>query len=133
MIYALSTWLTKLMSMSGYSLGSALSLRARRCNLRRDGRRDRRAAGSPTRFHIKWVLVTMYALGGLFLYLMTVKTSTRGAVSDRSRCGGGMLDRRADRGLCLLRASSTRLSIRSTGIGMAAGVGRLGAIAGTAA
>lgn len=25
MIYALSTWLTKLMAMSGYSLGSALS------------------------------------------------------------------------------------------------------------
>lgn len=28
------------------------------------------------RFHIKWVVVCMYALGGVFLYMITLKTST---------------------------------------------------------
>ena len=46
MVYALSSWLTKLMAMAGYSLGSALTF-VLVLQRRRDDRR-RAAAGSPT-------------------------------------------------------------------------------------
>lgn len=78
------------------------------------------------RFHIKWVLVIMYAIGSAFLYLMTLPMSTTmlyfiiGVV-----------------GACSTGAQIVAYSycgqfypsvIRSTGIGLASGVGRLGAI-----
>lgn len=68
MIYALSTWLTKLMAMSGYSLGSALSF-VIALNV---GAVIGSVGGGwlADRFHIKWVLVTMYAMGSVFLYLL---------------------------------------------------------------
>src|SRR5258708_16396354 len=74
MVYALSTWLTKLMAMSGYSLGSALNF-VIALNV---GAVFGAIGGGwlADRFHIKWVVVCMYALGGVFLYLMTFKTST---------------------------------------------------------
>jgi len=125
MIYALSTWLTKLMAMSGYSLGSALSF-VIALNL---GAVVGAIGGGwlADRFHIKWVLVLMYGLGSVFLYLMTFKTSTEvlyliiGAV-----------------GACTTGAQIVAYAysgqfypgpVRSTGVGMASGIGRLGAIA----
>lgn len=125
MIYALSTWLTKLMAMSGYSLGSALSF-VIALNL---GAVVGAIGGGwlADRFHIKWVLVLMYGLGAVFLYLMTFKTSTEvlyliiGAV-----------------GACTTGAQIVAYAysgqfypgpVRSTGVGMASGIGRLGAIA----
>lgn len=124
MIYALSSWLTKLMAMSGYSLGSALSFVVA-LNL---GAMFGAIVGGwlADRFHIKWVLVAMYALGGLFLYLMTVKMSTDllyfvvGAVGACST--GAQIVAYAYCG------QYYPMAIRSTGIGMAAGVGRTGAI-----
>jgi AAHS family benzoate transporter-like MFS transporter len=124
MIYALSSWLTKLMAMSGYSLGSALSF-VIALNL---GAMFGAIVGGwlADKFHIKWVLVTMYALGGLFLYLMTVPMSTDmlylviGAVGACST--GAQIVAYAYSG------QFYPMSIRSTGIGMAAGVGRTGAI-----
>ncbi len=125
MIYALSTWLTKLMAMSGYSLGSALSF-VIALNV---GAMVGAIGGGwlADRFHIKWVLVAMYALGGVFLYLMTIKTSTDmlyliiGAVGACST--GAQIVAYAYCG------QFYPMSIRSTGIGMASGVGRSGAIA----
>ncbi len=125
MIYALSTWLTKLMAMSGYSLGSALSF-VIALNL---GAMIGAIGGGwlADRFHIKWVLVTMYALGGLFLYLMTIPMSTEmlylviGAVGACST--GAQIVAYAYCG------QFYPMSIRATGIGMASGVGRSGAIA----
>jgi AAHS family benzoate transporter-like MFS transporter len=125
MIYALSTWLTKLMAMSGYSLGSALSF-VIALNL---GAMVGAIGGGwlADRFHIKWVLVTMYALGGLFLYLMTIPMSTEllylviGAVGACST--GAQIVAYAYCG------QFYPMSIRATGIGMASGIGRLGAIA----
>lgn len=124
MIYALSSWLTKLMAMSGYSLGSALSF-VIALNL---GAMFGAIVGGwlADKFHIKWVLVTMYALGGLFLYLMTVPMSTDmlylviGAVGACST--GAQIVAYAYSG------QFYPMAIRSTGIGMAAGVGRTGAI-----
>ncbi len=124
MIYALSSWLTKLMAMSGYSLGSALSF-VIALNL---GAMTGAIVGGwlADRFHIKWVLVTMYALGGVFLFLMTVPMSTDllylvvGAVGACST--GAQIVAYAYSG------QYYPMAIRSTGIGMASGVGRAGAI-----
>ncbi|MBP0620937.1 MFS transporter [Cupriavidus consociatus] len=125
MIYALSTWLTKLMAMSGYSLGSALSF-VIALNL---GAIVGAIGGGwlADRFHIKWVLVAMYALGAVYLYMMTFKLSTEvlylvvGAVGACTT--GAQLIAYA---YC---AQFYPMSIRSTGIGMASGIGRSGAIA----
>ncbi|MBI6566206.1 MFS transporter [Pseudomonas synxantha] len=124
MIYALSTWLTKLMAMSGYSLGSALSF-VIALNLGA-------VAGSVVggwladRFHIKWVLVVMYALGAVFLYMMTIPMSTEWLYFTIGLIGacttGAQIVAYAYSG------QFYPLSIRSTGVGMATGVGRLGAI-----
>ena len=124
MIYALSSWLTKLMAMSGYSLGSALSF-VIALNL---GAMFGAIFGGwlADKFHIKWVLVAMYALGGLFLYLMTIPMSTDmlylviGAVGACST--GAQIVAYAYSG------QYYPMAIRSTGIGMASGVGRAGAI-----
>lgn len=125
MIYSLSTWLTKLMALSGYSLGSALSF-VIALNL---GAMVGAIGGGwlADRLPIKWVLVSMYALGGLFLYLMTIPMSTEvlylviGAVGACST--GAQIVAYAYCG------QFYPMSIRATGIGMAAGIGRLGAIA----
>ncbi|WP_353143361.1 MFS transporter [Acinetobacter pragensis] len=124
MVYALSTWLTKLMAMSGYSLGSALTF-VIALNV---GAIVGAVGGGwlADRFNIKWVLVIMYALGSVFLYLMTQPMpvnmlyfiiavvgacSTGAQIVAYSYCG-----------------QFYPSIIRSTGIGMASGVGRLGAI-----
>jgi AAHS family benzoate transporter-like MFS transporter len=125
MIYALSSWLTKLMAMSGYSLGSALSF-VIALNL---GAMVGAIGGGwlADRFHIKWVLVGMYALGGVFLYLMTYKSSTEVLyfiIAMVGACSTG-----AQIVAYAYCGQYYPMAIRSTGIGMAAGIGRLGAIA----
>lgn len=123
-VYALSSWLTKLMAMSGYSLGSALTFLI----VVNVGAMIGAISGGwlSDRFHIKWVLVGMYGFGAVFMYMMTWKTSTEvlylialmvGACSTGAQivayayCG-----------------QYYPMTIRSTGIGLASGVGRLGAI-----
>ncbi|HRH88910.1 MAG TPA: MFS transporter [Rubrivivax sp.] len=125
MIYALSSWLTKLMAMSGYSLGSALSF-VIALNL---GAIVGAIGGGwlADKFHIKWVLVGMYALGGVFLYLMTFKTSTEMlylVIGVVGACSTG-----AQIVAYAYCGQFYPMAIRSTGIGMAAGIGRSGAIA----
>ncbi|MFU9047788.1 MFS transporter [Acinetobacter tibetensis] len=124
MVYALSTWLTKLMAMSGYSLGSALTF-VIALNV---GAILGAVGGGwlADRFHIKWVLVIMYAVGSVFLYLMTLPMSVTMLYFIIAVVGA-----------CSTGAQIVAYSycgqfypsvIRSTGIGMASGVGRLGAI-----
>ncbi|EPF75567.1 MFS transporter [Acinetobacter rudis] len=124
MMYALSTWLTKLMSMSGYSLGSALSFVVALnvgavigANL---------GGWLADKFNIKWVLVVMYALGSIFLYGMTFKLSTE-LLYVLIACVGACTT-----GAQLIAYAYTGQfypgDIRSTGIGAASSVGRLGAI-----
>lgn len=124
MVYALSTWLTKLMAMSGYSLGSALSFVVA-LNL---GAVMGCAVGGwlADRFHIKWVLISMYFLGSIFLYLMTIKmdsTLLYLVVAAIGACSTG-----AQIVAYAYSGQFYPMSIRSTGVGMATGVGRLGAI-----
>ena len=117
MVYALSSWLTKLMAMAGYSLGSALSF-VIALNV---GAIIGAVGGGwlADKFNIKWVLVGMYALGGVLLYLMTFQTSTElryliiGAVGACTT--GAQLVAYAYCG------QFYPMSIRSTGIGMAWG------------
>ncbi|MEX3954144.1 MFS transporter [Paraburkholderia sp. EG287B] len=124
MVHALSTWLTKLMAMSGYSLGSALSF-VIAMNV---GAMVGAIGGGwlADKLHIKWVLVAMCALGGVFLCMMTVKTSTEllylviGAVG-ACTVGSQIL-------AYVYCGQFYPPAIRSTGIGMAVGVGRSGAI-----
>ena len=78
------------------------------------------------KFNIKYVLMIMYALGAVFLYLMTVKTSQEVlylivALVGASTTGTQIADLR----VC---GQFYPMAIRSTGIGIAAGVGRTGAI-----
>src|SRR5262249_49639090 len=121
MIYALSTWLTKLMAMAGYSLGSALSFVVA-LNV---GAVTGAIGGGwlADRFHIKWVLVWMYALGAVFLYLMTLKTSTEVlyvVIAAVGACTTGAQ--------IVAYAYSGQFypgPVRSTGVGMASGIGRL--------
>lgn len=124
MVYSLSTWLTKLMAMSGYTLGSALSF-VIALNL---GAVAGCIVGGwlADKFHIKWVLVGMYAAGSVFLYMMTLPMPIEMLYFNIAMVGacttGAQIVAYAYCGQFYPSA------IRSTGIGMAAGVGRLGAI-----
>ena len=124
MIYALSSWLTKLMAMAGYSLGSALTFSL----VLNVGAMVGAISGGwlADKFNIKYVLVIMYALGAVFLYMMTIKTS-----QEVLYLIVGLV------GTCTTGAQIVAyaycgqfypMAIRSTGIGMAAGIGRTGAI-----
>lgn len=124
MVYALSSWLAKLMALSGYDLGSALSF-VIALNV---GAMIGAIGGGwlADRFHIKWVLVCMYALGGVFLYLMTLKTSTEVRyviIAAVGACSTGAQI------VCYAYCGQYYpMAVRATGIGLASGVGRMGAI-----
>ena len=124
MIYALSSWLTKLMAMSGYSLGSALTFfLVLQC-----GAMVGAISGGwlADKFHIKYVLMVMYVLGAVFLYLMTVKTSQEVLYVIVAFVGATTTGTQI-----LTYAYAGQFyptAIRSTGVGFASGVGRAGAI-----
>ncbi|MGS0757284.1 MFS transporter, partial [Roseateles sp. GG27B] len=68
MVYALSSWLTKLMASAGYSLGSALTF----VLVLNFGAMIGAVGGGwlADRFHIKYVLVGMYALAAVSITLL---------------------------------------------------------------
>ncbi len=79
------------------------------------------------KFHIKWVLVAMYALGGVFLTMMTVKMPVEWlylVIAAVGACSTG-----AQIVAYAYCGQFYPMAIRSSGIGMAAGIGRTGAIA----
>jgi len=124
MIYALSSWLTKLMAMSGYSLGSALTFfLVLQC-----GAMVGAISGNwlADKFQIKYMLIVMYLLGAVFLYMMTFKTSQEVlyviiALVGATTTGTQILT-------YAYAGQFYPTAIRSTGIGFASGVGRAGAI-----
>ena len=74
MVYALSSWLTKLMASAGYSLGSALTF-VLVLNIGAVGG----AVGGgwlSDRFHIKAVLASMYALAAVSITLLVFPLPT---------------------------------------------------------
>ena len=126
MVYALSSWLTKLMAMAGYSLGSALTFTL----LFNLGAIVGSVVGAwlGDKFNIKYVLVAFYAMGAVSLTLMGYTKSTE--LLYLVVCGVGA----STLGTAVLAYAYAGefypTAVRSTGVGFASGVGRLGAILG---
>lgn len=124
MVYSLSSWLTKLMAMAGYSLGSALNF-VLVFNL---GAVVGAIGGGwlGDKFNIKYVLVAFYLLGAISLTLMGFTKETWLLFLVVFVVGASTL------GTQLLAYAYAGefypVAIRSTGVGFASGIGRLGAI-----
>jgi len=124
MVYSLSSWLTKLMAMSGYSLGSALNF----VLVFNIGAVCGAVGGGwlGDRFNIKHVLVVFYATGAVSLSLMGYTKATELLFVLVFIVGASTLGTQL-----LAYAYAGEFypgSIRSTGVGFASGIGRLGAI-----
>jgi MFS transporter, AAHS family, benzoate transport protein len=124
MVYSLSSWLTKLMAMAGYSLGSALTF----VIVFNVGAIVGAVGGGwlGDKLNIKWVLVSFYAVGALALTLMGYTKSTELLFVVVFVVGASTL------GTQLLAYAYAGefypTAIRSTGVGFASGIGRTGAI-----
>ena len=124
MVYALSSWLTKLMAGAGYSLGSALTF-VLTLNF---GAMLGAVGGGwlADRFHIKWVLFWMYVLAAISITLLGVKLPTEWLFVVVGLAGASTI------GTQIVTYAYVGqfypMAIRSTGIGFASGVGRSGAI-----
>lgn len=124
MVYALNSWLTKLMAMAGFSLGSALNF----VIVFNIGAIFGAIGGGwlSDRFNIKHVLVTFYLVGAVALILLAYTRSTEWLFFVVFLVGASTL------GTQLLAYAYAGdfypSSIRSTGVGFASGVGRIGAI-----
>jgi AAHS family benzoate transporter-like MFS transporter len=124
MVYALSSWLTKLLAMAGYSLGSALTF----VIVFNVGAIVGAVGGGwlGDKLNIKWVLVAFYAAGAVALTLMGYTKSTELLFVMVFIVGASTL------GTQLLAYAYAGefypTAIRSTGVGFASGIGRSGAI-----
>jgi AAHS family benzoate transporter-like MFS transporter len=124
MVYALSSWLTKLMASAGYSLGSALTF----VLVLNFGAMVGAIGGGwlADRFHIKYVLMAFYAMAAVSITLLGYKVPTEVlfllvALAGASTIGTQILT-------YAYVGQFYPMAARSTGIGWASGVGRSGAI-----
>jgi AAHS family benzoate transporter-like MFS transporter len=124
MVYALSSWLTKLMAMAGYSLGSALNF----VIVFNVGAIAGAICGGwlSDKVNIKRVLIGFYVVGAVALTLMGYTKSTELLFVVVFVVGASTL------GTQLLAYAYAGdfypPAIRSTGVGFASGIGRIGAI-----
>lgn len=124
MVYALSSWLTKLMASAGYTLGSALTF-VLVLNL---GAMIGAIGGGwlADRFNIKHVLACMYALAAMSITLLGFKMPTSMLFIVVGLAGASTIGTQI---LTYAYAGQFYPSaMRSTGIGWASGFGRSGAI-----
>ncbi|WFF38498.1 MFS transporter [Moraxella nasibovis] len=126
MVYALASWLPKLMIGAGYSLGaSMLFLFA----LNIGGMIGAIGGGIlADKFHIKPVLVSMFTIGAVSLVLLGFNSPapvlyTLIAIAGAATIGSQIL-------LYTFVSQYYPSTVRSTGMGFASGVGRIGAIVG---
>ena len=126
MVYALGSWLPKLMLQAGYSLGaSMLFLFA----LNIGGMVGAIGGGVlADRFHLKPVLTIMFTIGAVALILLGFKSQqavlyTLIAIAGAATIGSQIL-------LYTFVAQFYPAAVRSTGMGWASGIGRIGAIVG---
>jgi len=124
MVYALSSWLTKLMAGAGYSLGSALTF----VLVLNFGAVIGAVGGGwlADRFPIKYVLIGMYALAGVSITLLGFKVPTALLFVLVGLAGASTIGTQIVTYAYAGQFYPT--AIRSTGIGWASGVGRSGAI-----
>jgi len=124
MVYALSSWLTKLMAGAGYSLGSALTF----VLVLNFGAMAGAIGGGwlADKFNIKHVLVGMYALAAVSITLLGFRMPTEAlffvvALAGASTIGTQIVT-------YAYAGQFYPATVRGTGIGWASGVGRSGAI-----
>ena len=124
MVYALSSWLTKLMASAGYSLGSALTF-VLTLNF---GAMIGAVGGGwlADRFSIKWVLFSMYVLAAVSITLLGVPMPTEALFLVVGLAGASTIGTQIV--TYAYAGQFYPMAIRSTGIGFASGVGRSGAI-----
>ncbi|MGM9490377.1 MFS transporter [Ideonella sp. YS5] len=124
MVYALSSWLTKLMAGAGYSLGSALTF-VLTLNF---GAMIGAIGGGwlADRFNIKWVLFSMYVLAAVSITLLGVPMPTEALFVVVGLAGASTIGTQIV--TYAYAGQFYPMAIRSTGIGFASGVGRSGAI-----
>ena len=126
MVYALSSWLPKLMAQAGYSLGSSLSFLLA---LNFGGMAGAILGGwLGDRFNLYKVMVGFFATAAVSISLLGFKSSTEVLyllifVAGATTIGTQIL-------LYAGTAQFYGMSIRSTGLGWASGIGRNGAIVG---
>lgn len=123
MMYALSTWLVKLMAMAGHSVGSALNFLL----IYNGGAIVGAVLGGwlGDKLNIKWVLCTFFAASVVSLTLLGYGVQPLAlvvAVVGASTLGTGIL-------VYAYAAQFYPAAVRSTGVGFASGVGRAGGIA----
>ena len=124
MVYALSSWLTKLMAGAGYSLGSALTF----VLVLNFGAMLGAVGGGwlADRFHIKYVLVGMYVLAAVSITLLGYPAPTSVLFILVGLAGASTI------GTQIVTYAYVGqfypMAVRATGIGWASGVGRSGAI-----
>ena len=120
MVYALSSWLTKLMAGAGYSLGSALTF----VLVLNVGAMVGAVGGGwlADRFHIKYVLAAMYAVAAVSITLLGYKLPTELLFLVVGLAGASTI------GTQIVANAYTGqfypMAIRSTGLGWALGIGR---------
>ena len=124
MVYALSSWLTKLMAGAGYTLGSALTFVL---VLNFGGMFGAIGGGwLADRFHIKYVLVGMYLLAAVSISLLGYPVPTSALFVLVGLAGASTI------GTQIVTYAYVGqyypMAVRATGIGWASGVGRSGAI-----
>ncbi|KVS34253.1 MFS transporter [Burkholderia cepacia] len=124
MVYALSSWLTRLMAGAGYSLGSALTF----VLVLNAGAMAGAIGGGwlADRLPIKTVLVSMYLLAAVSITLLGYPMPTAllfvlVGLAGASTIGTQIVN-------CAYAGQFYPMAIRSTGIGWTLGVGRSGAI-----
>jgi AAHS family benzoate transporter-like MFS transporter len=124
MVYALSSWLAKLMAGAGYSLGSALTF----VLVLNFGAVIGAVGGGwlADRFHIKHVLVGMYALAAVSITLLGYPMPSALLFIVVGLAGASTIGTQIVTYAYAGQFYPT--AIRSTGIGWASGVGRSGAI-----
>lgn len=124
MVYALSSWLAKLMASAGYSLGSALTFVL---VLNLGGMIGAIGGGwLADKFHIKYVLAGMYLLAAVSITMLGHQVPTGllyvlVGLAGASTIGTQIVG-------CAYAGQFYPIAIRATGIGWTLGVGRGGAI-----
>jgi MFS transporter, AAHS family, benzoate transport protein len=124
MVYALSSWLAKLMAGAGYSLGSALTF----VLVLNAGAVFGAVGGGwlADRFHIKYVLVGMYALAAVSITMLGFKVPAPLLFLLVGLAGASTIGTQIV--TYAYAGQFYPMAMRATGIGWASGVGRSGAI-----
>lgn len=126
MVYALGSWLPKLMIQAGYSLGASMIFLFA---LNIGGMVGAIGGGAlADKFHIKPVLTIMFTVGAIALIFLGFKSPqfilyTLIAIAGAATIGSQIL-------LYTFVAQFYPATVRSTGMGWASGIGRIGAIVG---